>query len=235
MKRSLLILVFLFVGMSFTEAHNDDKERKAIVSKHPGKDSSVNEKYLRIGIIPYQLLSRSSGAYIGYERKRMNLEFRLTYTYATKNLGLAYFVNILHDRFFYQGINNTGIISFHTKRNWNWGLLVGFRYWWYRNQWIPVDGTSTSSNYSFMERKSGTMFGPMIGFQMEKQFKGNKIDGAFFINFSETYFVGSATGYESEYPGLGWQYPYTSRISLSSFNLAIGFKIGYKKSIKNSE
>lgn len=223
-----LIFFIVYLNHGFGTSNKDLQSTTKI--QHSEKDTS---SCFRIGLIPYQLLSRSSGAYFNYQYKKIVIEFRPTYTYATKNLGLSYFFDIPHDRYFYQGINNSLIVSYHSSRNWNWGLLLGFRNWWYRNQWIPVEGTSTASNYSYDEKRSGTMYGPMLGFQIEKQFRRTKIDHAIFLNFSCTHFTGTATFYESKLWIFASDYPYKYNFNLNTFHVALGYKIGFKKIFKS--
>src|SRR5207249_2686739 len=96
-----------------------------------GQDTA---SYFRVGVIPYQLLSRSSGAYAGKDFGWFSLEFRATYTIPTKYINSTWLD--ANDRFYYQGVNNNLIVSIYISDTWKMGVLLGYRFWWYKNQWI---------------------------------------------------------------------------------------------------
>lgn len=69
------------------------KERKRI-------NELDTNRYFHIGIIPYQLLTRSSDLYVGYDFKKVGIEWRPSYTYATNVKPGEIFLSFYNDNYF---------------------------------------------------------------------------------------------------------------------------------------
>lgn len=188
-------------------------------------------KYIRFGVVPYQLLSRSMGAYFSLPYKKSSWEYRATYTRATKNLGIPYWTGISHDWFFYQGLNNNIVYHPNIQENKHVRLLLIYRIWWYQNQWIPEDGISTASSYSFKNKQSSLINGPGAGVEFTWDFSDNHFDGNFYFNFSQSVLVGSKSVFESKNGAyfINKTRPIKQTIRRPIFNFTLGLEIGYRK------
>jgi hypothetical protein len=99
--------------------------------------------YFHIGIIPYQLLSRSSGIYIRYDFKGIGIEYRPTYTYTTNVFIQGALLASYADNFCFQGINNSLSFYFPLKHKTKIGIMLSYKYWWYNNQTITREYASS--------------------------------------------------------------------------------------------
>ncbi len=214
MKKLILIIIICFLGTQYTEAQNKD-----------------TLKTIHIGVIPYQFLSRSCGVYINKTtlHGKFSFEYRPTYTIATNFLTQLDYPT--YEWFYYQGINNTLLLSFKIGGTWKFGLLLGYKIWWYKHKRIPWENRPLSSDYSYKQDRSGIMIGPVGGVEFQKDIRGKKRDAAFYMNFSVTKFTGKTTIYAStSYP-----YPFNELVtthednSTIHFNVAIGFKFDLTK------
>lgn len=119
--------------------------------------------YLHIGIIPYEVLSRSSGLYIGYDFKNISLEYRPTYTYAT-NLNVSGIGLFNNDNWSFQGINNSIILYKPLNRRTKIGTIISYKYWWHNK--LSIDNNASSYAFDdahFKESKSVYMNGVSLG------------------------------------------------------------------------
>lgn len=185
-------------------------------------------QYIRFGIIPYQVLSRSFGIYVGMDLKKVSFEYRTTYTYATR------FLTALigpYDRFYTEGINNTLVIYPSGYRG-KFGVMVVHRYWGYYNEWIYRERISLYSSYAFRERKTSVMNGIGLGVEYSKDLSIKKLDLAFFCNLQITRFVVNSEVYEGDLKGQSLNYPRTEHYNRFDVGIAVGFKIGLRKPLK---
>ncbi len=200
-------------------------------------------KCLHIGIIPYQFLTRSSGIYFRYDFKKLSLEYRPTYTYATK-LEPNEFSLYHYDNFFFQGLNNSFIFYFPTQKKIQVGLILSYKYWWHGKEVIDNDNSVISgkdADLHLSEIRSTVMNGFGAGLEFttyQKIYK--KFDFNFFWGAALTYFNSYSHVYSLNY--VNWTfagshflpstYPYTETKSRLYFNLTCGFKLGFKKPLK---
>lgn len=220
-------------------------EKKMIwyISYNDTKVDSINSFSLlrnpiriHFGVIPYQILSRSSGLYFSYKINDLfSVEYRPTYTYATRYYNNRWWPNGLNfDWFFYNGINNNFLFFLKMNPSWKVGVLLGYKYWWYQNNWIYTGREYGYGGY-VNERRSSNISGPQVGLEFQKDIGADNFDATFFVNASVTFFNGTATAYEANLTGTSSgsynynQYPATTSIYLSWFNIAAGFKVGYRK------
>lgn len=205
------------------------------------KSDTINSWH--IGIIPYQLLTRSSALYVRYDFKKMSLEYRPSYTYATNiNQQQIFPVFFYYDNFYFQGINNSLILYFPTHKATKIGLMLSYKHWWHGIKSIDSDNSEFSGkadSYYLKENRSTVMNGFGAGLEFSYQRVNRKhFDANFFWNASLTYFVSHSyvySGSESSqfvgnpnYPQK--TYPYTETKGRTYFNVTCGFKLGYKKS-----
>ncbi len=192
-----------------------------------GQDSA---RFLRMGIIPYQLFSRSTGAYVGYDLNRWaSLEYRPTYTIATGYINSSWSDD--NTIFYYQGINNNLIMHLKLSEKWKIGFMAGYRYWWFNQQRILANGYATWESFGPKELESGNKSGFFGGIEFVKYIGDEKSDAALFINFSLTKFSGTMIIYPQSNQTTAPSTIEKHGFSSNSFNVAIGLKIGYKKKL----
>lgn len=192
-------------------------------------------KFKRLGIIPYQFLSRSTGLYASYDFKYFSVEYRPTYTIPMNKV--FYFQQRAEEWYYYNGVNNQ-VIFYTPGSKHRLGLLLGYRYWWFNTKKVEDRNESGKSGSDIRyDVEKSKMNGFCIGLEGCYSNKGNEnkhFDFAFFYNFSITVFSCTTTNYgiSSEYgyvfPNIN---PQTYHFSSTSFNIALGFKFGYRKSI----
>lgn len=179
-------------------------------------------RYISAGLIPYQFFSRSTGVFVSYREGRKAFEFRPTYTIPTGYVND--FIGIPHDRFLYRGVNGMFFFQYGQQLKWKLGLMAGFRYWWYNNQWITPDDIATWSSYaSYKQKKSATMLGPCLGLELSRKY--------FFFTISYTHFSGSVSTFGDNLS------PSTNvksqrHFTLGSTNVALGWKIIIQRRVK---
>lgn len=180
---------------------------------------------LHLGIIPYQLFSRSSGIYCGLSKGKIGLEYRPTYTYATNYWSM--FMSSSHkDWFYFKGINNNLLITLVVEESINISLIGGYKYWWYNKQTIKKEN-------GLNETKSSKIEGFAVG--MEVSFEvGNRDDFLFFFNSTYNKYNGTTTLYGNS--GTGYKTPIKKPYRYEILSYAFGVKIGLKTKIgKNKE
>lgn len=187
------------------------------------KDST---RVFKVGIIPYQFLSRSTGAYVGYDFKHFSLEYRPTYTIATHYINS--YATDDNTLFYYQGLNNNILISLPISAGWKLGLLLGYRYWWFNPQRVIANGYATWESNPPKETESGNKQGFCYGLELSKDLGANKTDAVFFFNISCTSFMGTLKVYPNPWQSIPSAPPMNYSFSETRFNVAIGFKIGYR-------
>lgn len=202
------------------------------------REARINEvRYFHIGIIPYQLLSRSSGIYIRYDLKNIGIEYRPTYTYATNVFVKGMFPDY-EDNFCYQGINNSLAVYFSLKPKTKIGVMLSYKYWWYYNQSITREYVSRGSTWGNTETESAYMKGIGFGVEMMHDISAYKnLDLTFFYNASLTYFNAYSTIYSySSYgyysPPLYGSLPQNVASTQIQPTITCGLKIGYRKPIR---
>ena len=185
-------------------------------------------------IVPYQFLLRSSAISLNYSFKKIGLDLFPSFTYAT-HVYFGFQAN--YDWFFYRGINSLIIISKTKGVKHKVGLILGYKFWWFNNQKIPVNYKPIFDDGSYKERKSSQISGPVLGGRFEK-FVHKKYLRTFYVDLTATLFQGTLYRYEiydcQQFPGgLEYTKPIKSKINLEDglrINLGVGFKFGLKKS-----
>ncbi len=179
-----------------------------------GHDGDENFKeidsYIKFGIIPYVVLGRSSGGCIGYNLKKVHFEYRYAYTYPT-NWYPAHFDD--GSRFFYQGDNHSLIISLEGKNSGRFGLLFGYKSWWFSRQYVPLGDI-----YSILETSSYAR-GPCFGIEYNEDLSKKWFNADFFIGLSLSFLSGRYTLWNHSY--------YYDRNKDHPFlHFSTGFKLG---------
>jgi hypothetical protein len=180
-----------------------------------------------VGVIPYQFLSRSSGAYVCHDFKSFSLEYRPTYTWATKYINSMWSGD--NTIFYYQGVNNNLVFNLFLTRRWRFGLLVSYRYWWVPTQKILDNNVATWESTQPKVLESAQKQGLCGGIEFSKYFGNNHFDGAFFVNFTYTSFTGNLTRHKDPSLVASPSQDVTTSFSEHRYNVAIGLKFGYKK------
>jgi hypothetical protein len=181
---------------------------------------SNTQKYLAFGIIPYQILSRSSGAYVSIKAAtNLLIDYRYTYTFQTQILSNS----VPYTKFFYLGDNHTLVFSYVDRDRITYGLSVGYKHWWFSQKSIPPEGYVLASSFSQpLGYTSSNVRGPNFGLELGQGFSKNKLDLAFYMNFSVTAFKGS----RSLYGGNSFYEHNNHNYSVYFYHLAIGLKFG---------
>ena len=204
----------------------------AEISKTPviEKEKAEPIKKFHIGIIPYQLFSRSSGLYVGYNfNAHYSLEYRPTYTFSELFGKKIFIIPAGYDWNSYTGINNALLILRNAGKL-RYGLLLGYKYWWYNSIWMPADnGYSKGSPSYYEERRSSIISGPTAGFDFDVDISRKNIESAVFFNITSTIFDGKTIYYEAPHSCVSNTYPKTERISHLWLNIALGLKFGYRR------
>src|ERR1700752_717391 len=160
MKSTLFLFLLVVAEINFGFAQIG---RRNSVDTTTVKQIGSN-RYFRIGVIPYQFLSRSSGIYFNYEFKKYMVEYRLTYTYATNYFYFAGGPFNRQDVYFFQGINNNFIFIRRVNKTFDIGFMLIQKSWWYNTEWVPVDVNSPAGT-DWEQRKSTNMFGLGAGIE----------------------------------------------------------------------
>jgi hypothetical protein len=194
--------------------------------------------FWRVGLIPYQVFSRSSALY--YEqalRKNFSIEFRLGYTYSQPSVESHYEYDLaVRGYFLYSGEN--GMLAYCGRvRRMKFSMFVAQRYWTYTNVWLPCADAQFAYQTHYLEQKSSYLFGLGIGFGFEVDLlkRSKHLDAAFFANASfiqcwihDTFT--DARGDNLPQQGLLPIFPrQDDRLTLQP-SIGMGFKIGFKKS-----
>lgn len=177
--------------------------------------------YLKFGVIPYQVFGRSSGAYIGFSNKKLSLEYRYFYTYAT-NYYPPHSGNFA--KFFYAGDNHNLLFTFYRKESVSFAVLAGYKSWSFSNKSVPLYDI-----YS-MRRTSSHVQGFCAGFEYSKDLSKKKFHGEFFMGLSYSHLSGSY-----EYYGYGIQDGWQKHSrDYNMVHLAVGSKLGGRIKLKNN-
>lgn len=187
-----------------------------------GQDTA---KYIRFGIVPYQLLSRGSGLYVSIKKPNSYWEYRPTFTFAT-NLKALFLPT--SDHFFYQGVNNNFVLKFYDGRNVHTRLLLIQRTWWYNNKYFEVDNVPGSREMVLRAKQSSLINGGGMGADFYWDQSSYNFDCNVYLSLSGSYLWGKRHAYAD--PML--QLPEYYAASIFVFNLTFGVEIGYRKSLK---
>lgn len=179
-------------------------------------------KYIRFGIVPFQLPTRSVGVYFGVNNPHYHWEYRPTYTIP---INTAYMF-LANDFFFFQGINNQIVLKFNENRNVHSRLLLVQRTWWYNNKYFSVDNVTSSKNMVMRTHQSCLINGGGIGGDFYWDFSENHFNGNFFISSSISYLYGRRKLDDTTNPALGLQKSFARQMVL--INISIGLEFGYK-------
>jgi len=199
------------------------------------KQISDLPRYFHVGIIPYQLFSRSSGFYIGYDFKHIALEYRPTYTFAT-NLDVSGLNLFNNDNWYFRGINNSLVLYKPLSPRTKIGAIVTYRYWWHDK--VSVENNISSHAYNdpyFKESKSAYMSGIGMGVEFLHSLTLNHFEVSVFANASITVF--ETRTHLLSYDGGNYKpenvtYPSDQTSSVFHPNITGGLKIGYRKEVK---
>ncbi|HEX7413217.1 MAG TPA: hypothetical protein VF411_04155 [Bacteroidia bacterium] len=201
--------------------------------------------YFHIGIIPYQVLTRSSGIYIRYDFKKFAIEYRPTYTYATNLVPGENSPPILYENFYFQGINNSFLFYRPRPDKTKIGFIFSYKHWWHStlpiyNDLSVIPSKSLSGAY-LIENKSTVMNGICTGVEfMSCNRKYNRFDCNFFFDATITGFIVQSQVYSAYAANYGFSryfnllsYPYDQTKFRFYFNITAGFKFGYRKQLTN--
>ena len=220
------------------------KDVNYVTKNYASKSLPLNmgsDNYFHIGIIPYQLLTRSSGLYVRYDFKNISVEYRPTYTYAFPKVTDQVTGDpspIYYDNYYFQGINNSFVFYKLLKQN-RVGFIISYKYWWHGNQSIYNDVSSYAhDDPDFKEVKSTYMNGIGMGAEYTHDFSNAHFDCSFFANATVTNFIAqshvvSLDGGSNIPPSAYNQtYPYDETKDRFYVNITAGFKFGYRKKLK---
>jgi hypothetical protein len=180
-----------------------------------------------------------------YDFKNSSLEYRPSYTYATNLEPNAVFTLPFYDNFYFQGINNSFIWYVVNRGRTQIGLILSYKYWWHGKESIVNDNSQISGKEEELhlsEIRSTVMNGFSMGAEFVHYRKSYKnFDFNFFWNATLTYFnsyshvysIDKINWYSVGNPSVPSTYPYTETKSRIYFNLTCGFKLGFKKPLKN--
>lgn len=225
MKRLFLLCCICLVA--FSVAQTSDTAQKAL-------SASMSEKVeplwrWNIGVIPYQILTRSTGIYAGFNCKWFSVEYRPTYTIPTRALDMGYWST---NWFHYQGINNYLFIypTIGIKKKWKLGFVFGYKYWWF-----GIQDVHSGVEYQQRSLASSEMSGFCGGIELKKDLSRRNFDCSFFFNVMVTAFKVTTIYYESYYAGVANSQvhaPIVYKGDRGPLNITCGFKLGYRKSLK---
>ena len=205
-KSSVFLLLFVFM-------------QKVNAQSYSNPDTN---KYIRFGIVPFQLPTRSVGVYFGVNNPRYHWEYRPTYTVPFNTA----FLSLPNDFFFFQGINNNLILKFNENQNVHSRLLLIQRTWWYNNKYFSVDNIPSSKNQVLRTNQSCLINGFGIGGDFYWDFSSNNFNGNYFISISGSYLYGQRRIISdlSTYPGMKKRYDRNMLL----INVSFGIELGYK-------
>lgn len=176
-----------------------------------------------IGGIPIQLASRSYGGYVGYEYKRLMIDYRYTYTYKFPTFGGL--LSSFNERQYYHGDNNSLVVSYLIAKKQAVGLLIGYKHWWFSDEIFSKNGLPPQSSYSQNQYRSSNIKGLNFGAEYSYDFSNDPLQGIFYINCSYTLFKGTSSTKSSQ-----TIYSKYEEYDVQPFfiHMAIGLKFGAK-------
>lgn len=235
-KSFRLLFIFILVSLSSKSqiiVHDYENKTSGVFNSDSAARAKKKEdalRYYRLGIIPYQFFSRSSGVYAGIDFEQISLEGRLTYTYETDYVST--FMPFPYDKFYYSGINGAILIGPAKNRGVKVSGMLIYRNWHYYNKWVFADGISTWSSYSYQELKSSVLNGYGFGLDLSWNLSKSNFEIVAFTNLSWTICDIGRDVYEvnrgNNVPP-GTQYPRREFDSKIYGALAAGFKFGWRK------
>jgi hypothetical protein len=168
------------------EAVEPDVQSSAKTDKPLFSDTIPIERFVRAGLIPYQLFSRSSGAYFEFPmRTYYSLEGRVAYTYCQPEMENQYqYSLVVRGYFLYSGENAYLAWCARPGKHMKISMLLAQRYWEYHNQWLPGAAISIPVPDMYEERKSSYLFGVGWGIGLALDFakRNSFVDAEFFMN-----------------------------------------------------
>jgi hypothetical protein len=181
---------------------------------------SIDHLHLHGGLVPYVLLSRSTGAYGAFTYKHLAAEYRVTYTIPT---GITSQFLRPFDWNYFEGLNNFLILSYRFNDEVQLGVVAGIHQWSYGNEWIQADHFPEI----YFEKRSGYMYGKAIGLELQKDVSYKHADISLFLGCNYSTYTGAVSFLGSS--SLGHSYPaYTEARKMDWFNLTIGVKLGLR-------
>jgi hypothetical protein len=210
-KIKLFVLLLLFVFVQKTNAQY-----------YANLNKPDTNKYIRFGVVPFQLPTRSVGVYFGVNKPSSHWEYRPTYTIPFKD---ALFI-VKNDFFFFQGINNHIILKFNENRNVHSRLLIIQRTWWYNNKYFSVDNITSSRDMVARSHQSCLINGGGIGGDFYWDFSSDHFNGNYFFSTSISYLYGKRKLDDTSNPALGTIKSFDRNMFL--VNVSFGIELGYK-------
>ncbi|MGZ3861942.1 MAG: hypothetical protein ACXVPN_07170 [Bacteroidia bacterium] len=239
MRKCVCVILICFANALCGQVIHRDKPR-IIPTEYIDSSQTVNKrrsadtsKYFHIGLIPYQVLSRSLGGYAGFDFKKYIIELRTTYTRATNYLGIYF--PFAYDNFYYHGLNISPVFNIKVSRRSRIRFMLFYRNWSYTDQWICVPGISPESSYSFTERKTAHAKGIGAGFEYSLDWSYRHFDFGFFTNISFTKMSGIMLISEGDYHAKqipNRTYPITEDLTINKAVFTFGLKFGFRSKIK---
>lgn len=119
-------------------------------------------KSVRIGLVPYQLLARSSGVYVSFKTEKSYFEYRPTYTYCTNYQSMF---QPKADFFFFRGINQNLVFKFNNNTLPHTRFLLIQRTWCYNNKYFEIDNIISSKSQVLRRNQSALVNGGGLGLE----------------------------------------------------------------------
>jgi hypothetical protein len=200
---------------------------------------TLHTRFWRVGLIPYQIFSRSSALYYEHSlRKNFSLEFRLGYTYSQPQVESRYEYDLAVRGYFLYSGENASLAYCGRVRRMKFSMYAAQRYWIYTNAWLPNADALFAYQKQYSEQKSSYLFGMGIGFGFEVDIlqKNKYLDAAFFANasFIQCWIHDVFTDVQGD--NIPPQTLFTlfprqeDKLTLQT-NIGLGLKIGFKKAI----
>jgi hypothetical protein len=232
MKKIFFLFSFLFVCSNFALGQNLQSDTINQTKIAIQRDTN---RYLRFGLIPYQIFSRSSGVYLGLDLKGVRIENKFLYTYETSYEPNGYAPLISRDNWYYKGFNN----YFSLYRNSGkvakkeLGIILVYRFWWYNNRRVG----EYARDWSTWAVKSSSAQGFGGGLCYNADLSKGSFDFNFFMDGTLTFFIDNqiiySTGSNSRLPPFyNETFPYHTSYNKIHLNYTFGLKFGYRKKLK---
>jgi hypothetical protein len=240
-NKPVIIIYRNDIKNDYTDTYLQDRMEVNNNRRRKRKNPADTVSYFHVGIIPYQILTRSSGIYVRYDYKKFGFEYKPTYTFATNLAPNSFSPPLFFENFYFQGINNSIVLYGQFKHRTKIGLMLSYKHWWHGKEAIYNTQSLISGEDTYpwlIETKSTIMNGFGIGIELIHDFSRENFDFSFFYNVSITEFTAYSHVYSADsynFAGLSLlqqhTYPYTETNYNLYFNITAGFKFGYRKPV----